>query len=400
MVRQLAGEELSDSDQAFDYWADHMERLPMYFQTFFGSTDIKRVLNLIDYSIYAYNVTHIILDNLQFMLSGQGKGFERFELQDDLISQLRTIATERNVHITLVIHPKKTEDNQDLHVSSIFGTSKATQEADNIFIIQNRSSYKLLDIKKNRYDGEIGRVGMIFNRENKKFETINNAEAEKLIAGADPREILKLRTRDQSKDIARIIQENFGPFSAELKLSISEHSLEASAPTTNEIIPDPVLREPLSALDELTQAAEQAAYMPREPSPVERAIEAVTSAAIEFPADSMELRGFRSSEVSRVSIPTEQMVSFDEHFLNLEDLEVGVSTAEIAEEGDTSSLKWTRGVDSSVNFFVDQGPVMTYDDIMNEYVNKKVSPGKYQRSGQRRPQMSENLFEEYLSNSK
>ena len=43
-----------------------------------------------DYAIYAYDVEHIVLDNLQFMLSGQGKGFERFDHQvcDDTSAKL------------------------------------------------------------------------------------------------------------------------------------------------------------------------------------------------------------------------------------------------------------------------------------------------------------------------
>jgi len=72
---------------------------------------------------------------------------------DNLISQLRRIATEKNVHISIVIHPKKSDNNNDLEISSIYGTSKATQESDNIFIIQNRKGYKIIDIKKNRFDG-------------------------------------------------------------------------------------------------------------------------------------------------------------------------------------------------------------------------------------------------------
>ena len=72
---------------------------------------------------------------------------------DNLISQLRRIATEKNVHISIVIHTKKSDNNNDLEISSIYGTSKATQESDNIFIIQNRKGYKIIDIKKNRFDG-------------------------------------------------------------------------------------------------------------------------------------------------------------------------------------------------------------------------------------------------------
>ena len=45
------------------------------------------------------------------------------------------MATEKNVHIFLIIHPKKVEDDTNLNVASIFGTAKSTQEADSVMIL-------------------------------------------------------------------------------------------------------------------------------------------------------------------------------------------------------------------------------------------------------------------------
>lgn len=80
------------------------------------------------------------------------------------MAKLREISIKFNVHIAIVIHPRKTEDGEDIGIHSIYGTSKATQEADNIWIIQNRDGFKILDVKKNRYDGELGRIPLGFNR--------------------------------------------------------------------------------------------------------------------------------------------------------------------------------------------------------------------------------------------
>lgn len=49
---------------------------------FFGSSDIDRVLDTLDYAVYSYDISHVIIDNLQFMLSGQATGFAKFDLQD------------------------------------------------------------------------------------------------------------------------------------------------------------------------------------------------------------------------------------------------------------------------------------------------------------------------------
>lgn len=193
MLKQLSGESLETDAEKFNYWADEFEKLPIYFQRFFGSTETSKILGIIDFSIMVYDVSHIVLDNLQFMLSGQGRGYERFELQDDLISKLRALATDRNVHITVVIHPKKTEDTRDLDISSIFGTAKATQEADNIFIIQNRNQFKILDIKKNRFDGEIGKVALIFDRGSRRYYSINNKDIEEILQGKNIADVVRTK---------------------------------------------------------------------------------------------------------------------------------------------------------------------------------------------------------------
>lgn len=80
----------------------------------------------------------VVIDTLQFLLSEQGDGFKKFELQDTLMAKLREISIRYNVHVVVVIHPRKTDDGEDIGIHSIYGTSKATQEADNIWLIQNR----------------------------------------------------------------------------------------------------------------------------------------------------------------------------------------------------------------------------------------------------------------------
>ncbi len=44
--------------------------------------------------------------------------------QNSAISKFRQFATSKNVHITLVIHPRKTEDGRPLNTASVFGSVK------------------------------------------------------------------------------------------------------------------------------------------------------------------------------------------------------------------------------------------------------------------------------------
>ena len=103
-------------------------------------------MNELGYAVRVQGVDHIILDNLQFMLqqqysvdgeSGGGGGggesnYNKFDLQDKALTLFRRFATEEDVHLTLVIHPKKEIEGQLLGMHSVFGGAKATQEADNV----------------------------------------------------------------------------------------------------------------------------------------------------------------------------------------------------------------------------------------------------------------------------
>jgi twinkle protein len=114
---------------------ERFEQLPLHMMNFYGSTPVEQIFETLEYSIYAEDISVMCIDNMQFMLSDQAQGYQKFDLQDKVTSMLRQLATKYNVHIFLVVHPKKVEDDTQLNASSIFGSSKITQEADNVFIL-------------------------------------------------------------------------------------------------------------------------------------------------------------------------------------------------------------------------------------------------------------------------
>jgi len=159
--------------------ADRFQTLPLHFMTFHGGTDVDRVIDVMDFAVYAHDVEHVIIDNLQFMLSragryksgggGGGGGFDKFDQQDLAIEKFRRFATVKNCHVSLVVHPRKEDEWSRLGLSSIFGGAKATQEADSVIILQNDGTNKYLDVKKNRYDGELGVVPLSFSKHTSAF---------------------------------------------------------------------------------------------------------------------------------------------------------------------------------------------------------------------------------------
>lgn len=169
MLLQYSEANLIKEPQSFEFYANRFENMPLYFMKFFGSSQLDQILSTIEFAIYTYDISHIVIDNLQFLLSGQGRGFEKFDLQDEAVSKFRKLATSKNVHISLVIHPRKVDDTQEINMSSIFGSAKSTQEADNVFLIHNHKGYKVLDLKKNRFDGEVGSIALGFDKETKRF---------------------------------------------------------------------------------------------------------------------------------------------------------------------------------------------------------------------------------------
>lgn len=155
LLRQYAGKPLLDitNDEnllEFEYFANAFEALPLYFMTFHGEQQIKVVMEAIEHAQYVHDIAHVIIDNVQFMMgiADEAKHIDRFYKQDTIIASFRTFATRKNCHVTLVIHPRKEKDSEDLTTSSIFGGAKATQEADNVLIIQDK---RLTSVRGKKY---------------------------------------------------------------------------------------------------------------------------------------------------------------------------------------------------------------------------------------------------------
>ena len=163
-LMQLAKKNLRQAPvKEIEYYAEILEKLPLYLLKFHGSQSLDEIMNTMNYAVYNFDIQNIVLDNLQFMVGVPTKQVNKFDYQDEIIHKIRKFATEKNIHLTLVIHPKKTDEA--LKISSIFGTAKASQEADNIYIIQAYKGIRIMEIAKNRFDGATGKVALAFDSE-------------------------------------------------------------------------------------------------------------------------------------------------------------------------------------------------------------------------------------------
>jgi twinkle protein len=127
-----------------------------------------------EYASYVLDVEHIILDNMQFMITREmgrsNSTFDKFDMQDIAIEKFRKFATEKNVHVTLVVHPRKEDEGARLGMSSIYGSAKATQEADTVLILQtDANKRKFIEVKKNRFDGTLGYAPLHFQHDSGRY---------------------------------------------------------------------------------------------------------------------------------------------------------------------------------------------------------------------------------------
>ncbi|XP_065910800.1 twinkle mtDNA helicase-like [Dysidea avara] len=165
LLNQLSGIKLEKSLSQYPYWADQFEQLPLYFMNFYGTVDIDTVIEVMTHAAYIYDIQHVVIDNLQFMIGSAGID-DKYSLQNKAIAEFRKFAFMKNVHVTIVIHPRKEDSHVELQTASISGSAKASQEADNILILQKLPKQpKYLQVAKNRFDGDLGRMILDFHKE-------------------------------------------------------------------------------------------------------------------------------------------------------------------------------------------------------------------------------------------
>ncbi|XP_072280086.1 twinkle mtDNA helicase isoform X2 [Pyxicephalus adspersus] len=185
MLTQFSLLRLEEQLHLYDEWADKFEELPLYFMTFHGQQNIQTVIDTMKHAVYMYDMSHVIIDNLQFMMGQEQLHTDKFALQDYIVGAFRKFATDNNCHVTLVIHPRKEDDDKELQTSSIFGTAKASQEADNILILQDRKlvsgpGKRHLQLAKNRFDGDVGVFSLEFNKTNLTYSSKGKAKVKRV----------------------------------------------------------------------------------------------------------------------------------------------------------------------------------------------------------------------------
>lgn len=102
MLHQFSGLRLEHHMERVGEWASRFEELPLYFMNYYGTRDIDEVLATIKYAVYMYDIEHVVIDNLQFMVHVRPHG-DKFQAMDEAIAKFRSCASEHGVHITVSV---------------------------------------------------------------------------------------------------------------------------------------------------------------------------------------------------------------------------------------------------------------------------------------------------------
>lgn len=106
LLRQHYKNELPSVEEIKQFAIDFRDRILLY--DFVGTANIEDVLEVFKYAVRKYGVQYFVLDSLlKLSISG-----EDFDGQRELINKLQAFAREYKVHVSLVAHSRK-RDNED-----------------------------------------------------------------------------------------------------------------------------------------------------------------------------------------------------------------------------------------------------------------------------------------------
>ncbi|MFA9397221.1 MAG: AAA family ATPase [Clostridiaceae bacterium] len=149
-----------------------------------GINDDNTLLEIMEYAFKRYNVKRFVLDNLKTIKFNSNS--DPYRNQGLFVSKLKSFAKQYNVHIDLVVHPRKTL-NKELSDEDVGGSVDIIDLADNVIVITKitdelinsesdhskktklEENNTILSIKKNREYGEGGKSYYKFSSKSKRI---------------------------------------------------------------------------------------------------------------------------------------------------------------------------------------------------------------------------------------
>jgi len=135
-----------------------------------------------------YGTKVYVIDNLMSLLETDAAN--KYVDQSNIVEKLKQFAKALRVHIILIVHPHKMEENKLISKLNISGTKEISDKSDNIISIMRWfDKYERFDnldldervttiaeVLKNREFGEYGKFYFMFNKNTEKFDELRGNE--------------------------------------------------------------------------------------------------------------------------------------------------------------------------------------------------------------------------------
>jgi replicative DNA helicase len=150
IMSALAGEDWNTGDSVKfeklkNFYIKHgslFEAESMWLSLYENRFSVETLMNDIAWMVHHKKCKVAIIDNLNFFLE-VSKGFDQIYEMDKVIHKLIIFCKEVDVHIIMVMHPRKNEHGRVESEFDVKGSATAVQEAHNVFLF-NRAGEDLI----------------------------------------------------------------------------------------------------------------------------------------------------------------------------------------------------------------------------------------------------------------
>lgn len=153
-----------------DEWWEH--RFFLYDLGISTAHDEDSILDVFTLAQRRYGCDVFLVDNIMTARFKTGRDADFYRAQSNFTGRLVGFAKKYGVHVHLVAHPRKTQ-NQSLEADDVGGAGDITNRADNVFSIKRMPEGKeygtLLSVLKNRSFGNRVKIGLDFEPASRRF---------------------------------------------------------------------------------------------------------------------------------------------------------------------------------------------------------------------------------------
>lgn len=156
-----------------------IEGRSIWFIDHYGSMDLEKLKDSIYYARRRHGVEVAVIDHLHFFLKYSAD--QERQAIDAAIRDMKTWAMELNIHILLIVHPKKLDDdNKVVRLNDLKGSSGLKQITDNVISIwrdmkaeqdSNESEVVIFLLKCRDDSGRTGKTVLTFDRRSQGYKT-------------------------------------------------------------------------------------------------------------------------------------------------------------------------------------------------------------------------------------